>query len=80
MIPGARSKARSAARGPTQTKGVTGRAGNPSSFCELPSVATPVKFVWALAEEMTTANPQVRRKDIVDARIAKGVAFYTAKT
>ncbi len=44
------------------------------------TVPNPVKFVWALAEEMRAADPNVTRKAIVDACIAKGVAFYTAKT
>lgn len=44
------------------------------------SVSSPVKFVWELAEAMTKQDPTMRRKDIIAAAIANGVAGYTART
>jgi hypothetical protein len=62
--------------GSGKDRGARGQAG-PGQAVDL---ANPVKVVWALAEEMKAADPNVTRKAIVDACIAKGVAFCTAKT
>lgn len=40
----------------------------------------PCKLVWHIADEMVAANPAVRRKDVLAACVARGVAFYTART
>jgi hypothetical protein len=44
------------------------------------TVEHPCKLVWHIADEMTAANPAVRRKDVLAACVARGVAFYTART
>lgn len=44
------------------------------------TVERPCKLVWHIADEMLTANPAVRRKDVLAACVARGVAFYTART
>lgn len=44
------------------------------------TVERPCKLVWHIADEMTAANPAVRRKDVLAACVARGVAFYTART
>lgn len=44
------------------------------------TVERPCKLVWHIADEMTAANPAVRRKDVLTACVARGVAFYTART
>lgn len=44
------------------------------------SIANPVKFVWDLADAMKKVDPSVRRKDVIEAAIANGVAGYTART
>lgn len=40
----------------------------------------PCWLVWHTADEMVAANPAVRRKDVLAACVARGVAFYTART
>lgn len=40
----------------------------------------PCKLVWAIADEMFGANPNTRRKDVLEACVNRGVAFYTART
>ena len=40
----------------------------------------PCKRVWIIADAMLAANPMVKRKDVIAACIAAGVAFYTART
>ena len=40
------------------------------------TVERPCKLVWHIAEEMVGA----RRKDVLAAAVARGVAFYTART
>lgn len=40
------------------------------------TIKSPCYVVWCLADEMTGA----RRKDVIAAAVAKGVAFYTART
>lgn len=40
----------------------------------------PCKRVWIIADDMLAANPEVKRKDVISACIAAGVAFYTART
>jgi hypothetical protein len=44
------------------------------------TVENPVQVVHQLVAEMVKANPQVRRKDLVDAAIKAGCAYYTART
>ena len=39
-------------------------------------IAKPVSKVWAIASQM----PGARRKDVVEAAVAQGIAFYTART
>ena len=40
------------------------------------AIGSPCRIVWDIAEEMTGS----RRKDIIAACVAKGVAYYTART
>ena len=40
----------------------------------------PCKLVWAIADAMFGANPDTRRKDVLEACVNRGVAFYTART
>lgn len=40
----------------------------------------PCKRVWIIADDMLAANPMVKRKEVIAACIAAGVAFYTART
>lgn len=45
------------------------------------STATnPVQVVHGLVAEMVKANPQVRRRDLVEAAVKAGCAYYTART
>lgn len=48
------------------------------------TVERPVKTVWAIAEEMAKKakadKVPLRRRDVIAACVAKGVAFYTART
>jgi hypothetical protein len=44
------------------------------------TLESPSKAVWGIADEMHTANPTVRRVDVVRACVAKGIALNTAKT
>jgi hypothetical protein len=44
------------------------------------TVANPVQVVHGLVAEMVKANPQVRRRDLVEAAIKAGCAYYTART
>ena len=37
-------------------------------------------LVWEIAGSMLAANPQARRKDIIQACVDRGVAYYTART
>ena len=43
-------------------------------------IERPTKTVWHIADEMSTANPQVRRKDVIAECVNRGIAFYTART
>lgn len=43
-------------------------------------IERPTKTVWHIAEEMSAANPQVRRKDVIAECVKRGIAFYTART
>lgn len=50
---------------------------------ELPrtsSVSNPCLAVWTKADEMFATNPWTRRKDVIAACVAMGIAFYTART
>jgi len=44
------------------------------------SIERPCKRVWAIADEMFAANPQMKRKDVLARCVAEGIAFYTART
>jgi DNA-directed RNA polymerase subunit RPC12/RpoP len=44
------------------------------------TVERPTKLVWHIADEMSAANPQVRRKDVIAECVSRGIAFYTART
>jgi hypothetical protein len=44
------------------------------------TVANPVQVVHKLVADMVASNPQVRRKDLVNAAIEAGCAYYTART
>lgn len=43
-------------------------------------ISSPVKTVWHIADAMKANNAQVRRKDVIAACIAQGIATYTAMT
>lgn len=43
-------------------------------------IERPTKTVWHIADEMSAANPQVRRKDVIAECVRRGIAFYTART
>jgi hypothetical protein len=43
-------------------------------------IERPTKAVWHIADEMSAANPQVRRKDVIAECVRRGIAFYTART
>lgn len=43
-------------------------------------VERPTAMVWFIAEEMKQENPNVRRKDVIDECIKRGIAYYTART
>jgi len=50
---------------------------------EVPNKSTierPCQRVWIIADDMLVANPSVKRKDVMAACVAAGVAFYTART
>ncbi|MEV2063535.1 hypothetical protein ABZQ88_10320 [Pseudomonas aeruginosa] len=40
------------------------------------TVESPVKRVWVIADSM----PEVKRKDVIAACVAEGIAFFTART
>ena len=44
------------------------------------TVESPTRRVWAIADELHAANPDVRRKDIMAACETAGIAFFTART
>lgn len=44
------------------------------------TVESPTRKVWAIADELHAENPDVRRKDIMAACEAAGIAFFTART
>lgn len=44
------------------------------------TIERPTKAVWHIADEMSAANPQVRRKDVIAECVRRGIAFYTART
>lgn len=43
-------------------------------------IESPCATVWAIAEQMEEADPNVRRKDIIQACVDQGIAYYTART
>lgn len=40
----------------------------------------PCQRTWIIADDMKKANPNVTRKEVIDAAVAAGVAYYTART
>lgn len=43
-------------------------------------IERPTTMVWIIAEEMKEKNPNVRRKDVINECIERGIAYYTART
>ena len=43
-------------------------------------IESPTKAVWWVADELFKKNPNVRRKDIIDECVRRGIAYYTART
>jgi hypothetical protein len=43
-------------------------------------IVSPVKTMWAICDLMIAADPTARRKDMIEAGIKAGIAFYTART
>lgn len=58
------------------TRKASSKAGPSGDERARSTVERPVKIVWDLAD----ANPGAKRKEIVDAAVAKGVTINTAKT
>lgn len=44
------------------------------------SIEKPTKTVWRIADEMKKANKDVRRKEVIDECVKRGIAYYTART
>lgn len=44
------------------------------------SIERPTKAVWDIAEELTEKDPSIRRKDVIAECVARGIAYYTART
>jgi hypothetical protein len=44
------------------------------------TIEGPTKAVWHIAEEMHTANPNVRRTEVTAECVRRGIAFFTART
>jgi hypothetical protein len=44
------------------------------------TVERPCKKVWWIADEMITANPNVKRGAVLAECVKQGIAFYTART
>lgn len=44
------------------------------------TVERPCKLVWQIADDMKAANPKVTRREVLDAAVTAGVAYYTART
>jgi hypothetical protein len=44
------------------------------------TVERPVRLMWAIADEMTAANPSVTRREVIAECVRRGVALNTAKT
>jgi hypothetical protein len=43
-------------------------------------IPRPSKTVWHIADEMVAANPNVRRKEVIEECVRRGIAYYTART
>lgn len=43
-------------------------------------IQSPTKTVWVIADALMESDPATRRKDIMNACLAQGIAFYTART
>lgn len=54
--------------------------GKVKTYLHKSTIAGPTKTVWHIADAMKKNNPNVRRKDVVEACIANGIATHTALT
>lgn len=52
----------------------------PVEHTEESTVERPCKLTWAIADEMTKSNPEVKRKEVLEACVARGIAYNTART
>ena len=44
------------------------------------SINQPCREVWTIAEKMREVNPDVKRKEVLEACVKAGIAYYTART
>lgn len=44
------------------------------------TIERPCKRVWVIADDMLAANPNVKRKEVLEACVKQGIAYYTART
>lgn len=44
------------------------------------TVEKPTKLVWAIADELTSKDPKVSRKDVINECVKRGIAYGTART
>ena len=72
----AAAKAAHEARLAKTTKNVKSADTEKAPILRKSEIESPCAVVWTLADTMTDA----RRKDVIAAAVAKGVAFYTART
>lgn len=56
------------------------KTGAPVNVKRKSDIERPTKTVWAIAEELRAADPEIRRKDIIAECVRRGIAFYTART
>ena len=52
----------------------------PREILRASTVDGPTKLVWHIADAMLKADPAVRRKDVIEECVRRGIAFYTART
>lgn len=52
----------------------------PAGWVHKSAVLKPVKRVWAIADEMIAANPNVTRKEVQEECVRRGIASGTART
>ena len=56
------------------------RKEEPREILRTSTVDGPTKLVWHIADAMLKADPGVRRKDVIEECVRRGIAFYTART